>query len=75
MVGELAAGALPAEVMVVEPPGSHNLLTVQAGQERLMVNSHADATYRNGQNVWLRLVPDKIRLMDNETGVALKADG
>jgi multiple sugar transport system ATP-binding protein len=69
------SGTLPAEVMVVEPLGSHNLLTVQAGQERLKVNSHADATYRNGQNVWLRLVPDKIRLMDKETGVALRAEG
>jgi multiple sugar transport system ATP-binding protein len=65
------AGTLPSQILVVEPLGSHNLLTVQTGQERLKVNSHADARYEPGQEVWLRMAPDKIRLMDKETGQAL----
>jgi multiple sugar transport system ATP-binding protein len=64
-------GTLPAEVLVVEPLGSHNLLTVQTGRERLKVNSHADTHFEGGQQVWLRLAPDKIRLMDKETGQAV----
>jgi multiple sugar transport system ATP-binding protein len=66
------AGTLPAKVLVVEPLGSHNLLTVQAGEERLKVNSHADAAYAPDQDIWLRLVPDKIRLIDKGTGRAFK---
>lgn len=64
-------GALPAKVLVVEPLGSHNLLTVQAGGEQLKVNTHADAVFLPGQEIWLRMVPDKIRLLDKETGQAL----
>jgi multiple sugar transport system ATP-binding protein len=71
VVETAAAGTLPAEVLVVEPLGSHNLLTVQTGQERLKVNSHADTHYESGQQVWLRLAPDKIRLMNKETGQAI----
>jgi hypothetical protein len=46
-------------------------LTVQIGDEQLKVNSHADASFRAGQDIWLRLVPDKIRLLNKETGQAL----
>ncbi|HEX6384304.1 MAG TPA: TOBE domain-containing protein, partial [Anaerolineae bacterium] len=63
--------ALPATVLVVEPLGSHNLLTVQVGAEQLKVNTHADAGFRPGQDIWLRLVPDKIRLINKETGQAI----
>ena len=66
-----AQETLPAKVLVVEPLGSHNLLTVQSGNEQLNVNSHADASFRAGQDIWLRLVPDKIRLLNKETGLAL----
>jgi multiple sugar transport system ATP-binding protein len=66
-----AQETLPAKVLVVEPLGSHNLLTVQIGDEQLKVNSHADASFRAGQDIWLRLVPDKIRLLNKETGQAL----
>ncbi len=66
-----ADGALAGQALVVEPLGSHNLLTVQVGDERLKVNARADADYRPGQPVWLCLAPDKIRWMDPVTGRAL----
>ncbi|MFQ5611243.1 MAG: TOBE domain-containing protein [Anaerolineae bacterium] len=66
-----AEGALPARVLVVEPLGSHNLLTVQVGDELLKVNTRADAAFEPGQDVWLRLLPDKIRWLDKTTGQAL----
>ena len=64
-------GALSGAVLVVEPLGSHNLLTVQVGGERVKVNTHADAPYQPDQPIWLRLAADKIRWMDRESGQAL----
>jgi multiple sugar transport system ATP-binding protein len=64
-------GALSGTVLVVEPLGSHNLLTVQVGEERVKVNTRADAVYQPGQAIWLKLAPHKIRWMDRENGKAL----
>ena len=66
-------GSLPAKVVVVEPLGSHNLLTVEAGKSTLKVNAHADSPFQAGQNIWLDLAADKIRLMDKISGKALRA--
>ncbi len=66
-----AEGALTGTVMVIEPLGSHSLLTVRVGEETLKVNTRADATFQPGQPIWLRLVPEKIRWMDKTTGQAL----
>lgn len=66
-----ADGALAGQTLVVEPLGSHNLLTIQIGDERIKVNAHADATYQPGQPIWLCLSSDKIRWMDPASGRAL----
>lgn len=66
-----AEGALSGTVLVVEPLGSHNLLTVQVGSERVKVNAHADARFEAGQQIWLKLVPEKIRWMDRDSGRAI----
>lgn len=66
------AGALCGEVLVVEPLGSHNLLTVQVKDEWVKVNTHADAPFTPGQAIWLRLARDKIRWMDRATGEAIR---
>jgi len=65
-------GALSGAVLVVEPLGSHNLLTVQVGDERVKVNTHADAAFQPGQAIWLKLAADKIRWMDRESGLAIE---
>ncbi|BCX02852.1 MAG: sugar ABC transporter ATP-binding protein [Candidatus Roseilinea sp.] len=68
-----AAGALQGTVLVVEPLGSHNLLTVQVGAEQVKVNVHPDAAFQSGQPIWLRLAPDKIRWMNGENGRRFEA--
>jgi len=66
-----ADDTLPAEVLVVEPLGSHNLITVQVGPERIKVNTDADFKARPGETLWLRFNADKIRWIDKASGQAL----
>lgn len=66
-----AEGALPARVIVAEPLGSHILLTVKMGDSIVKVNAHPDTTFQSGQDIWLRLIAEKIRWMDKKTGQAL----
>jgi multiple sugar transport system ATP-binding protein len=72
IASEQREGSMEGLVLVVEPLGSHNLLTVQIGEERLKVNTHADRYFQPGQPIWLHPVPAKIRWMDAESGMALK---
>jgi len=60
------AGALPGKVLVVEPLGSHNLLTVQVDEARVKAHTHADAAFEPGQPVWLAFPADKIRWLEPE---------
>jgi multiple sugar transport system ATP-binding protein len=66
-----ATGALPATVLVVEPLGSHKLLTVQAGKETLKVTTRADAPVEANQEVWLEFEAGKIRWLEETSGQAL----
>ena len=63
--------ALQAEVLVVEPLGSHILLTAQVNKQRVKVNTHADSRFNVGERIWLKPVIEKIRWMDAETGTAI----
>jgi multiple sugar transport system ATP-binding protein len=62
-----------AAVVVVEPLGSHNLLTVRAGEDMLKVAADSHFFPNPGADVWLRLAPGKIRWLDRETGQAIAA--
>jgi multiple sugar transport system ATP-binding protein len=64
-------GALSGSVLVVEPLGSHNLLTVKVDAEYIKVNAHADAAFQPDQTIWLKLVADKIRWIDRQSGMAV----
>ncbi len=66
-----APGALPAEVVVVEPLGPAQLVTARVGRQTVKVTVPADAAVASGQRVWLRPTPSRIRLMDAATGDAL----
>ncbi|MBI3975640.1 MAG: ABC transporter ATP-binding protein [Armatimonadetes bacterium] len=68
-----AAGSVAARVVVLEPIGPQNLLTVQVGSELLKVTAPADFQADAGEQVWLRLDPARIRLMDPQSGRALRA--
>jgi multiple sugar transport system ATP-binding protein len=64
-------GAIRATVVVVEPLGSHNLLTVRTGDDMLKVSTPPDLFPAPDSDVWLRITPERIRWMSAETGAAL----
>jgi multiple sugar transport system ATP-binding protein len=66
-----AAGLIEAKVVVVEPLGSHNLLTVKSGEDTLKVSTSPRLFPEPDSSVWLRLEPTRIRWMDPETGTAV----
>ncbi len=63
-------GTIPGSVLVVEPLGSHNLVTVRAADADLKVTTHADMGFGSDQDVWLRVVPEKVIWVDPATGAA-----
>ncbi len=66
-----AEGLIEAKVIVVEPLGSHNLLTVKSGEDTLKVSTSPRLFPEPDSSVWLRLEPNRIRWMDPETGTAV----
>ncbi len=71
---EQQEGAIPVQVLVVEPLGSHNLVTARADGDIIKVNTPADLRLAPDQRVWIRFVPEKIRWFDAQTGKALPVD-
>ena len=67
-------GALPARVIVAEPLGSQQLLTVQVGNDILKVATNPVLAVQPGQTIGLVLTKEKIRLFNEETGKALKLE-
>lgn len=67
-----AAAALPAQVIVAEPLGSQQLLTVQVDRDILKVATSPDLSLQPGQTIGLVLTKEKIRLFSEETEEALK---
>jgi multiple sugar transport system ATP-binding protein len=55
--------ALPAEVVVIEPLGSHLLLTVAVGGQLLKVSTRTDFTVKAHDRVWLRPQTGSVRLL------------
>jgi multiple sugar transport system ATP-binding protein len=62
-----------ATVIVLEPLGSHNLLTVRSGEDLLKVATPPHLFRPIDSDVWLRIEPERIRWMDRETGDAIAA--
>ena len=63
--------ALKGKILVVEPLGSTNLLTVIVGNERIKVNTHPDENFHTGDEIWLQMTGNKINWMDAKTGNTL----
>jgi multiple sugar transport system ATP-binding protein len=74
IIVEAAAGdgLIEATVIVVEPLGSHNLLTVKTGDDMLKVSTPPHLFPEPGSSIWLRLESGRIRWMDSETGHAIQ---
>jgi multiple sugar transport system ATP-binding protein len=66
-------GPLRGRVLVVEPLGSHALLTVMVGAESIKVVAPADTALRADEELRLAPEPHKIRWMDAASGKALTA--
>jgi multiple sugar transport system ATP-binding protein len=66
-------GLLRAAVVVLEPLGSHNLLTVRAGDDVVKVSAPSHFFPEPGSDVFLRIRPARIRWLDRETGVLVQS--
>jgi multiple sugar transport system ATP-binding protein len=63
--------ALQAETVVVEPLGSHLLITATVEGQVLKVVTRTDFPARAGQSIWLRPEIDKLRWLRASDGAAL----
>jgi multiple sugar transport system ATP-binding protein len=63
-----AADALPARTEVVEPVGSHLLITALIGDQRLKLLTRTDFPAASDAPLWIRPEPDKLRWFDAKTG-------
>lgn len=68
-----AQDAVRVTVLVVEPLGSQNLLTVKIGSDTVKVATHPTFEVAPDSDVWLRFPSDKIRWVDRETREVLYA--
>jgi hypothetical protein len=66
-----AGDALPVRVLVVEPLGAQNLLTVKIGADTIKVSTHPSFHVSANMDVWLRFPADKIRWVDMKSGLVL----
>jgi multiple sugar transport system ATP-binding protein len=60
---ERADGTLAAEVSVVEPLGSHLLVTLTLGNQQLKATTRADFQLSSHDQVWLHVDPTDVRLV------------
>jgi multiple sugar transport system ATP-binding protein len=67
------ANTIRARVRVVEPLGSHKLLTMEIGNEISKVSVAPDQRVAPNDDVWLHFDADKIRWMDAATGEAISS--
>ena len=70
-----APGVLQAETLVVEPLGSHLLVTAAVAGQPLKVVTRTDFSAHPGRPIWLRPEPDRIRWLRGPDGVALEPPG
>jgi len=66
-----APAAVQASVSVLEPIGSHQLLTAKVGTDLIKVAVPPDFAADPDRQVWLRFDPGRVRLMDPRTGEAV----
>ncbi len=68
-----AEDAVKVKVLVVEPLGSQNLLTVNIGSDTVKVATHPTFQVAPDEDVWLRFPAEKIRWVDRDSEQVLYA--
>jgi len=63
----IAEGQLRGRVLVVEPLGSHDLLTVRTGSEQIKVATRPDIEVRTDDEIGMRFQQERISWLDPET--------
>ncbi len=71
---EAEPDTLHANVRVVEPLGSMNLLTIPVGDTVIKVATHPDFEAAADSDIYIKFPASKIRWMNYETGKAISAD-
>ena len=66
-------GAVPAEVLVVEPTGSETHLTARLAGQEIMIVSKERLTVRPGDQISIGLASDRAHFFDGQTGSRLWA--
>jgi multiple sugar transport system ATP-binding protein len=64
-------GTVPATVLVVEPLGSHNLVTLALGEARVKATTRPDHAIEPDEDVSLAIDARRIRWLDAATGTAI----
>jgi multiple sugar transport system ATP-binding protein len=67
-------GDLPGRVLVVEPLGSHNLVTLQVGDARLKATTRPDEVLASDQEVGIVIDDTRVRWLDPDGGLAIDAE-
>jgi multiple sugar transport system ATP-binding protein len=66
-----AEDAMKVQVLVVEPLGSQNLLTIKIGETIVKVATHPDFPAAPDTDIWLRFPIDKVRWINRDSEKAL----
>ena len=68
-----ADGAVPAEIVVVEPTGAETELLLQAGEAQVILVTHGRPDVNPGDRIGLAIDPAKVHVFDQATGARLAA--
>ncbi len=68
-----APGAVPGEIVVVEPTGAETELLIKAGDAQLTLVTHGRPNVNPGDRVGLAVTPGKVHVFDQQTGSRLAA--
>jgi multiple sugar transport system ATP-binding protein len=69
-----ADDALRVTVLVVEPLGAQNLLTIKIANSIIKVSTHPDFQAAPDRDIWIRFPNSKIRWIDRDSGKTLLPD-
>jgi multiple sugar transport system ATP-binding protein len=67
------SGAVPAEIIVVEPTGAETELLVQAGEAQIVLVTHGRPVVNPGDKIGLAVDPAMVHVFDQKTGARIAA--